>query len=445
MAKESFLDIIKKVKGDDYSGDEFGGAKGTHGSGLPLVNPRNFMFATGIECSYPTIDNGKIRRDQMEECGHYKHWKKDLQLVKEMGLKVLRYGLPYYKIHYAKGKFDWEFADEVMNEMKKLKITPILDLMHFGVPDWIGDFQNPELPIHFADYAEAVAKRYPWVRYYTPINEIYVTAKLSAKDGVWNEQLKSDKAFVTAMKHLVAASTLATHAIARKRPDAVIVQSESAEFTHEAYASPSPEIVLENKLRLLSLDLLYAHPPDADVLMYLFDNGLTREEYDWKMRGEPPGYQIMGNDYYGRNEHILMSDGSKISGEDVLGWYQITKTYYLRYRKPVMHTETNVFEADKAPAWLWKQWVNILRMRADGVPVLGFTWYSLTDQIDWDIQLSKKAGHVCECGLYDLDRKPRPVADAYKKLLKEFGQIAIVPHGEMFEITDQEAKLKVEV
>lgn len=195
----------------------------------------------------------------------------------------------------------------------------------------------------------------------------------------------------------------------------------------------------------MSLDLLYAHPPDADVLMYLFDNGLTREEYDWKMRGEPPGYQIMGNDYYGRNEHILMSDGSKISGEDVLGWYQITKMYYLRYRKPVMHTETNVFEADKAPAWLWKQWVNILRMRADGVPVLGFTWYSLTDQIDWDIQLSKKAGHVCECGLYDLDRKPRPVADAYKKLLKEFGQIAIVPHGEMFEITDQEAKLKVEV
>ena len=47
-----------------------------------------------------------------------------------------------------------------------------------------------------------------------------------------------------------------------------------------------------------------------------------------------------------------------------------------------MHTETNVFDAKDGPTWLWKQWVNILRMRKEGVPVLGFTWYSLIDQID---------------------------------------------------------------
>ena len=73
-----------------------------------------------------------------------------------------------------------------------------------------------------------------------------------------------------------------------------------------------------------------------------------------------------------------------------------------------MHTETNVFDPEAARSWMWKQWINIVRMRDDGVPVLGFTWYSLTDQIDWDIQLAKKAGTVNACGLYDLDRKPRP-------------------------------------
>ncbi len=75
-----------------------------------------------------------------------------------------------------------------------------------------------------------------------------------------------------------------------------------------------------------------------------------------------------------------------------------------------MHTETNVFDPQAAPSWLWKQWVNILRMRRDGVPVLGFTWYSLIDQIDWDCELAEKNGTVNACGLYDLDRKPRPVA-----------------------------------
>ena len=48
-----------------------------------------------------------------------------------------------------------------MNEIKPLGIVPILDRLHFGVPDWIGNFQNQEPPRHFANYAEAVAKRYP--------------------------------------------------------------------------------------------------------------------------------------------------------------------------------------------------------------------------------------------------------------------------------------------
>ena len=111
----------------------------------------------------------------------------------------------------------------------------------------------------------------------------------------------------------------------------------------------------------------------------------------------------------------------------------------------MIYTEINIFNAYNAPGWLWKQWVNVLRMRADGVPVLGFTWYSLIDQIDWDIGLAEKRGQVNACGLYDLNRKPRPVAKAYRQLLKAFGQIAIMPHGDVFQITGKQALLKTEV
>ena len=162
MAKKNndFLNIVRRVRGDcNYAGDQHGGATGSAGSGLPDGYPGNFLFATGIECSYPTIRHGHLRRDQLRECGHYEHWRDDLRLVQEMGLKVLRYGLPYYSMHRAPGKYDWSFADEVMGEMQRLGITPILDLLHFGVPGWIGDFQNPELPIHFAEYADQVAMR----------------------------------------------------------------------------------------------------------------------------------------------------------------------------------------------------------------------------------------------------------------------------------------------
>ena len=48
------------------------------------------------------------------------------------------------------------------------------------------------------DRPGAFAARFPWVRYYTPVNEIYVCAKLSALQGLWNERRKDDRAFVTA-------------------------------------------------------------------------------------------------------------------------------------------------------------------------------------------------------------------------------------------------------
>jgi len=441
-----FLEILKRGGADGANaGDEFGGAASGTGGGLPTGLPNNFWFATGIECSYPTIDSGRTRRDLLAECGHYDKWREDLRLVKDLGLRFLRYGLPYHTMHLGPGRYDWEFADLVMAEMRRLEITPILDLLHFGVPDWLGNFQNPELPGHFADYADAVAERYPWVRFYTPVNEIYVTAKASAKQGIWNEQLKTDLGFVTALKHLCAASILANQRIARRRPDVIIVQSESAEYIHQMKAVPDQEITLKNELRFLSLDLLYAVRPNADVGLYMMDNGLTRAQYEWFMAGKPPGYQVMGNDYYGRNEHLMLPDGRMLPAEDVMGWYGLTQLYYQRYFKPIMHTETNVMDAEAAPSWLWKQFRNILRMRAAGVPVLGFTWYSLIDQVDWDSELAEKEGTVNPCGLYDLERRPRPVAGAYRQLLEEFGQMALVPHAELLAVSDGTARLKVDI
>jgi len=65
----------------------------------------------------------------------------------------------------------------------------------------------------------------------------------------------------------------------------------------------------------------------------------------------------------------------------------------------------------------------VLRVRNNRVPIVGFTWYSLTDQIDWDIALREQRGRVNPRGLYDLDRKIRPVGKAFKKLLSQWRQV----------------------
>ena len=56
-----------------------------------------FMFATGIENSYPTLDGGTYRVDEMERCGHYARWRDDFDCVQELGLGVLRYGAPLHR------------------------------------------------------------------------------------------------------------------------------------------------------------------------------------------------------------------------------------------------------------------------------------------------------------------------------------------------------------
>jgi beta-glucosidase/6-phospho-beta-glucosidase/beta-galactosidase len=60
---------------------------------------QGFMFATGIEGSYPVVagrDGAGLRVDEMEKTGHYRHWKEDLSLVSALGIDALRYGPPLY-------------------------------------------------------------------------------------------------------------------------------------------------------------------------------------------------------------------------------------------------------------------------------------------------------------------------------------------------------------
>ena len=384
-----------------------------------------FVFATGIENSYPTIADGK-RVDQMGASHHYDRWKEDFALVADLGVWFLRYGPPLYRTWLGPGRYDWSFADETYAELKRLDITPITDLCHFGVPDWIGDFQNADFPTLFADYARAFAQRFPWVQFYTPVNEMYICALFSAKYGWWNERGTTDRTFVTALKHIVRANVLAMRAILDQRPDAIFVQSESSEYFHARSPRAIGRAEFLNEVRFLSLDLNYGRRVGSEMYEYLLDNGMTRDEYHFFLGQTMKHHCIMGNDYYVTNEHLVARDGGTKQSGEIFGYHVITSQYYDRYQLPVMHTETNLDQGptgDEAVHWLWKEWANVLRVRNDGVPIVGFTWYSLTDQVDWDTALRESHGRVNPRGLYDLDRKIRPVGEAYKELIREWREV----------------------
>jgi len=384
----------------------------------------NFMFATGIENSNPTVGGKRI--DELAKCGHYRHWRTDFDAVESLGIRYLRYGPPLHTTWLGDGRFDWTFADETYGELCRRDIVPITDLCHFGLPDWLGNFQNPDFPELFARYAAAFAARYPWVQLYTPVNEMYICALFSARYGWWNEQATTDRSFVTALKHIVKANVLAMQAILDVRPDAIFVQSEASEYFHADEPKAIAPAEMLNSLRFLSLDLNYGRRVDSSMYQYICDNGMTSEEYGWFMGMRLKQHCIMGNDYYLTNEHRVAADGNTRASGEVFGYGGITRQYYDRYKLPTMYTETNLADygdGQLSVDWLWKQWACLLKLRNEGVPMVGFTWYSLTDQVDWDSALRNDDGVVNPLGLYDLDRNIRPVGRAYKQLMADWDTV----------------------
>ena len=75
---------------------------------------------------------------------------------------------------------------------------------------------------------------------------------------------------------------------------------------------------------------------------------------------------------------------------------------------------------------LRRQWHNVQLLRAQGVPLVGFTWYSLIDQIDWGTALAKAHGRVDPVGLFDLNREVRAVGLSYEDLCVRILELAHV-------------------
>jgi beta-glucosidase/6-phospho-beta-glucosidase/beta-galactosidase len=422
-----------------------------------------FIFATGIENSYPMTvvqdRNGKtapLRRDQMRETQHYDRWEEDFALVSQLGLEYLRYGPPYYLIQAPSGACTFSLSPEQLGATKrfdmrerldalsKLNITPIIDLCHFGLPDWAAGFYDRRWPEKFAQYAATFARTFQDVFLYTPINEIYVAANFSGQLDFWNERANSERGFVAALGNLCRANVLAMEAILDEKSDTVFIQSESSEYFHPETEADIPAAELLNLKRFLSMDLSYGHAVDSEIFRYLMKHGMSETDYDFFMR--PPNRRrrdrmlrscVMGNDYYATNEHWV--DGAEHSAQhpdnpnpfhyresgEIFGYYVITHQYYERYHLPVMHTETNRADRggdpDEARDWFQKQWANVLRLKQDGVPIVGFTWYGLVDLVGWDDLLRNGNMEPVPAGLCTLDRDVRPVGERYRDFITSWG------------------------
>ena len=137
----------------------------------------------GVECTVNRV--GDQWFDQTPRTGH-EHRIGDLDLFADLGVTSLRYPALWERISPGRPEDrDFRWTDERLARIYDLGMNPILTLCHHGSgPSWtslVEDSFAPGLAVH----AAAVAQRYPWVRGWTPVNEILTTARFSALYGYW--------------------------------------------------------------------------------------------------------------------------------------------------------------------------------------------------------------------------------------------------------------------
>ncbi len=392
-----------------------------------------WTWAVGIEDTFIGHPGGKRARilDEYELIDHYRQWRGDLDLIASLGVRCMRYGVPWYRVNPAPGEWDWSWLDRVMEHMARREIRPIFDLVHYGTPLWLrGSFVDPDYPMRVAEYASTMASRYGELAHgWTPLNEPVVNADFCGLRGVWPPHLRGERGYDRVIFGIADGISRTTAAIREVRPDALIVAVEPCDLV----TTDEPDLAeaVRNRWRklFLPIDLVmgrvdHDHPDRAR----LEASGIGEAALD-RLVADPQVPDVLGVNFYpGMSRARLVTSRGALrrrrlygSGADLV---TSLREFHRHTRLPVMVTETSDFASvEKRAAWMDDSIGAVAEARQSGLPVIGYTWFPVFSHVDWRWRRGPYdvIAYWCHMGLWDLDerltRNRTPLADRYAALV----------------------------
>jgi dTDP-4-dehydrorhamnose reductase len=398
----------------------------------------------GVECTVNRV--GDEYFDQLKFNGHIERLS-DLDSFAELGVRALRVSVLWERTAPDGLEFaDWSYPDKVMARLRELNITPIVGLVHHGSGPRDTSLVDPEFAPRLAEFARAVAERYPWVEHYTPVNEPLTTARFSGQYGHWFPHGTDGLSFATALITQCRAVALSMRAIREITPNARLVQTEDLGKTHST-TTLAYQADFENERRWLSFDLLCGRVRDGHWMwQYLQWLGLPQQELDWFLENPCPP-DIVGINHYLTSERFLDENLSvypadthggngrheyadveavRVGKEGTDGPMVLLWETWQRYGIPIAVTEAHLgCTREEQMRWLDEVWHAAKTLKRNGVDVRAVTAWTLLGAYDWHCLLTRCEGHY-EPGVFDL-RGPQPRATALAAQLRHYG------HGKPFE------------
>ncbi len=390
----------------------------------------------GVECTLNRVHERYF--SQLERNGHIAR-SDDLDRFASLGIRTLRY--PVLWEHVAPAGLaaaDWRWTDERLVALQRLGIEAIAGLVHHGSGPRHTQLLDAGFVAGLADYAGAVAARYPWISLYTPVNEPLTTARFAALYGVWYPHARDDASFIRAVLNQCRAIVLAMRAIRRVNPAAQLLQTDDLGKT---YGTPAMAALTDfyNERRWLAWDLLCGRVGPGHALWdYLLRSGIAEREFAW-FREHPCVPDLIGVNYYITSErwldhrterypesHVGRYREQKMADMEVPrafavptpGIAPLLHEAWQRYRIPLVVTEAHIdAQREDQLRWLYDIWRSAERVRAEGADVRAVTAWALLGSFDWNSLVTVEQGYY-EPGPLDVRSSP-PRMTAVATLMRE--------------------------
>ncbi|MBA3658143.1 MAG: sugar nucleotide-binding protein [Gemmatimonadales bacterium] len=398
----------------------------------------------GVECTVNRV--GDTFRDQLVLNGHDVRTD-DLERFARLGFRTMRVPVLWERVAPSGLEHaDWRWSDARLAQARELGIRPIVGLVHHGSGPAGTSLLDPAFPGRLAEFARAVAERYPWVTAYTPVNEPLTTARFSALYGLWYPHVSDSRQFVRALLVQCRASILAMRSIREITPGAALVQTEDLGRT---YSTPllAYQATFDNERRWLTFDLLTGRLTRTDRMWrYMRDQGIDEETLEWfRVNACPP--DLLGINHYVTSNRYLDTDRRRYPAhtwggngrhryadveavrvlERPASPREVLLEAWQRYHLPLAVTEVHLgCTREEQLRWLGEVWAAAAAARQQGADVRAVTAWSLLGAFDWDSLLTRAAGHY-EPGAFDV-RGPAPRITALGRMIGDLAHGRATSH-----------------
>lgn len=381
-------------------------------------------------------------------CDHYHRLADDVGAMAELGLTAYRFSMAWPRIQpTGSGEFNQEgfdFYHRLFDELEKHKITPLVTLYHWDLPQDLedaGGWPARETVDRFVEYARRTAQEFKdRAVYWTTFNEPWCTAFLGYGSGAHAPGRSSHPDSLAAAHHLNLAHGLAYKAIKEVHPEAQVSIVLNSHLPRPWNVANPKDVEAAHKIDALAnrifIDPLVKGSYPQDLLDF------TQEITDWSFVHEGDldaikgTVDLIGVNYYSSHS-VRHREGPRVdTGEDghkttrfscwpgaddvefmplvgkrtTMGWNVDPSGFHAHLLRiasdfdvPMIVTENGASWPDEVDEdgrirdedryrYYYDHLSALLRARSEGADIRGYMAWSLMDNFEWGWGYSKRFG-----------------------------------------------------